>query len=813
MNARTPAPWFLARALAGVAIIAGTWAAVALVDAAVDTVQRDAEAGAPAPPPPAPGEALPAPGRLFVLIIDSLRAPRAENMKTIRELRSKSLFVYVRATKDAATVPSLRAAFTGRTQRSIFAFVQNFGHHGGTTSSLFSQAAQRGRRVATFSDGAFYELAPGIADPHGNAVGLGDEETRQVRAFHQALDLFRSHADDIVVFHLTTVDHAAHTRGPGDPLYERAFAVADDLLRETNAAVGPADTLVVMGDHGHDERGRHFPGLNVPTVALYRGPAFRPGAELGPVPLTIHRYLMSWALGLPLAPDYRGVAAPQVLAGPKPPFEYRSPPPEISSALLRGKRFVWLGPLGFLVAMIAAFGLWSLAPTRPKTWRVALGVVAGATLFAAWGAFLAHRRLSLPPPQETEILFNWGLGLMLAAWAVATRLLQRMTATWLVLALPALLLYPVAAWYGWASIVAPAWISALALLAIDWLRRRFTKHAEPITTNERLALGTLLVIAVLVLPFFYAETDGVTSGDWRGYLSSNRMSYWIIVSTFARLVLFVRPSRGSIVNAVAIAVVSLFTLLSFGGVLHTQGGRLLATVVLAGAALATRQRAARDGADSTAAAVSAILSNAALLMAYRGSVILGERTFLQMEILLAAIVLTARVDRVLGRPQDRRSFTIWLEAMAIIVAAWSTLALTLYRLDWKVFYYFFPALFVEHHVGLLLPAIIGRYALPLVLARRLLADASPDAGGSTWRAGASLMIFKVSTLVLAIIGSAVLDPASEPFMAAVQCVLTLSVMSLALVHAPGVTATSRAPQREARAADLRRSAADLEVSL
>ena len=392
--ARPTAPWLVVRVLVALAITAGAWAAVALIDAAVDDVQRDAEAGAPEPPPPAPGEALPTPGRLFVLLVDSLRAPRAESMKMIRELRSKSLFVYVRATQDAATVPSLRAAFTGRRQRSIFAFVRNFGHHGGTTPSLFSQAAARGMRVATFSDGAFYELAPGITIQRSNDFPPGDEETRQVRAFHNAIDLFKANGADVVVFHLTIVDHAAHTRGPGDPVYKHAFEVADELLREADAAVPDEDTLVVFGDHGHDERSRHFPGLDVPTVALYRGPAFKPGAELGPVPLTIHRYLMSWALGMPLAPEYRGVAAPQVLAGPVPPFEYRSPPPEISAALLRGKRFKWLGPLAFLVALIAAAGLWSHAPSRVNARRAVLAAVAVTTLFAAWGAFLAQRRLS-----------------------------------------------------------------------------------------------------------------------------------------------------------------------------------------------------------------------------------------------------------------------------------------------------------------------------------------------------------------------------------------------------------------------------------
>ena len=784
MTMRAKAPWPLVRVLVAVTLTVAAWAAVALAAAGADDVQRDAESHAPPPPPAMPDEALPKPGRLFVLIIDSLRASRAEEMKTMRELRPQSLFVHVRATRDAATVPSLRAAFTGRTQRSIFAFVRNFGHHGGTTPSLFSQAAEHGHRVATFSDGAFYEMAPGIVDPHSNAIPPGDEETCQVRAFHQALDVFRAGHDDVVVFHLTTVDHAAHTR-PGDPVYNRAFEVADQLMREANDAVPAKDTFVVMGDHGHDELGRHFPGLDVPTVALYRGPAFKPGAVLGPVPLTIHRYLMSWALGMPLSPDYRGVGAPQVLAGPTPPADYRSPPAEISAEFLRAKRFKWLGPLALLVALAAGFGIWWLAPTRANARRAALAAVAGAAFFGAWGAFLAHHRLVTVPPTTGELLFNWGLGLMIAAWAVVMRLLRRITATWIALAGPGLLLYATAAWYGWAAIMAPAWLMALALLLLDWTRRRFEKNAPPATRAEHLALLGLLAVAAALPPFMYAEMDGLASGDWRGYLSSNRMTYWIAVSTLARLVIFLRPRRAPIVNALGFILVGLFSVTSFGDVLAPQASRLVATVVLTVAALVAHWRARRPGAGATVSVVAAMLGNAALLMGYRASVQLGERTFLQMELLLAALVVTARVNLVLGRPEDRRSFTIWLEAMALFVAAWSTLALTLHRLEWKVFYHFFPALFVEHHVGLLLPAIVVRYALPLVLARRLIAEASgSEAQGSTWRAAAGLTIVRVATLVLGVIGSAVLDPASEPFMATVQCLLTFSVLSLALVHEP-----------------------------
>ena len=802
---RPDAPPLLARVFVAAALTLGAWAGVALVDVAIEAVQKDAEAAVPSPSAP-PAAALPAPGHVFVLLIDSLRAPRAAEMPTVRALRPRSVFVHVQATRDAATVPSVRAAFTGRTQRSIFAFVRNFVTHGGTTPSLLSQAAAQGLHIATFSDGAFYEISPATALNGENDLPPGEDEERQVRAFHRALALYQAGGMDLVIFHLTIVDHVAHALGTKDPAYEHAFAVADQLVREADAAVLPADTLVVMGDHGHDETGRHFPGLDVPTVAVYRGPGFKAGAEIGPVPLTIHRYLMSWALGLPLSPEYRGVAVPQVLVGPPPPLTYRAPPPELSTSRLHGERLVWMRPLALLLAALAAFGAWTFAPTRANARRAVVGALVGATVVPAWGALLAYHRLREPPASTTQLLVSWLLGLLVAAGLVASGRLRRMTATWIVFAAPALLLYASAAWDGWAAIMTPAWLTAVALLLVDWARRRLAHPEPPLRRGEGLALLAVPALAVLLLPFFFAETDGVRSGDWRGYLSSNRMVYWIVVSTGARLVIFLRPRRGVVANVLGLALVALFSVLSFGDLPPAPTARLAVVGVLGGAALAMTAWARRTlDPEGPVPAIAAMLANATLLLAYRSTVVLGERTFLQMELLLAALVLTARAGVALGRREDRPSFAAWLEGMALVVAAWSTLALTLSRLEWKIFYTFFPPLFVEHHVGLLLPAIVGRYALPLILARRLLAEATPDAVGSTWRRSAGLMTIKMTALLLGVVGAAVLDPSSEPFVAAVQCVLTFSVLSLALVFEPWRPALAGIRRRSAAFAALEAS--------
>jgi len=178
------------------------------------------------------------------------------------------------------------------------------------------------------------------------------------------------------------------------------------------------------------------------------------------------------------------------------------------------------------------------------------------------------------------------------------------------------------------------------------------------------------------------------------------------------------------------------------------------------------------------------LGTAALLMLYRATVVLDERNLLQLELLLAALVLTSRAARALGRAEDRRWFARWLESIALLVAAWTTLALTLHRLEWRFLYDFLDPPVIEARVGWLLPLILARYALPLVVARRLLAGARADEVGSTWRASAGALAVRLAALVLMTAGSAILDPSSEPFRGAVQNVLTVSVLALALAVEP-----------------------------
>jgi hypothetical protein len=775
---------FRYRLLAALVLLVCPWGSLAAIDAISERVQQSAEADAP--PARRDGGHLP-PGRVFVLIIDSLRAQSAENVPALQDLRRRSLFVRIKAIQ-AATVPSLRAAFTGVRQRSIFGFVGNFVHGTRTVPSIFTQLAAVGGRTAVFTDLSFFELAPGVADLHPNQDPPGDEETSERRALARALDLWNTREHQLMVFHYTAIDHVAHQHPITDPVYRHAFEVADQVVRQVDEAVGPDDTLVVMGDHGHDETGRHHPGLDVPTIGIYRGPRYQAGVETGPAGLQIHRYLMSWGLGLPLARGYRGVGAPGLLGATPLPAAYAAPPSDIAPVRNWPTRLIYFIPLVLIVACASLAAAIAL-DVRPdgSAARILGATFAGAGFFELLGAFLANRRLNVRPATVYDILGSWGVALLIAVGLTLTG--RRRTATWLLLLVPGLLLYPSPAWFGWAAIMGPAWFIALVLLAVDWARRRFILREGPgVTTQERLALLALPAVGAALLHFVYAETDGVVAGSWRGYLTSNSWTYWIVLSLLARLVIFVRPGKSAAVNVTAVLLSLFFTLVSFGDLLPSGPAQLAAACFMASAAWIARGISTRDvlrgRPPGTAAGLYLALGSGALLLFYRATVVLEERTLLEMEILLAALRLSAIVGKTLGAERDRRWFAVWLEAAALLVAVWSTLALTLNRLEWAILYRFFEPTAVMHHVGWLMPVILFRYAIPLILARRLLAEAQPPDARGTWRAACVILTARLATLVLMVIGMGVLDPSNEPFRTAVQSVVTVSVLALALLMNP-----------------------------
>src|ERR1043165_8944013 len=115
----------------------------------------------------APKIATRAPRRMFVLLIDSLRYQTATNpafMPHLVDLAARGTSARVTPTRDAVTVPCVRAAFTGEDRTRVLGFLANFVKHKPPTASLFGDLAAAGGHAAAYSDNAFDAFEAGSFD-------------------------------------------------------------------------------------------------------------------------------------------------------------------------------------------------------------------------------------------------------------------------------------------------------------------------------------------------------------------------------------------------------------------------------------------------------------------------------------------------------------------------------------------------------------------------------------------------------------------------------------------------------------------------
>ncbi len=132
----------------------------------------------------------------------------------------------------------------------------------------------------------------------------GDERSEaQLLADLQAIDGQQS--ADVTLISLSNGDRTAHAYGTHSPRYHEAFRAIDRLIAQIVARAGDDSDILVFGDHGHDEMGRHLPGLPSTTVAVYAGPSFRGGVRSSAT-LTDHRAMLGVLLGVPTPPSYLG---------------------------------------------------------------------------------------------------------------------------------------------------------------------------------------------------------------------------------------------------------------------------------------------------------------------------------------------------------------------------------------------------------------------------------------------------------------------------------------------------------------------------
>ncbi len=850
--------------LAGI-LMGGLWVMDRSTDPERGAAVQPASGAAPADPGSWHGGA----GRAFVLLVDSWRyetAMDASIMPAAAALRERGAHARMSTTRDAVTTPALRAAFTGREHFALFSFARNLWHREEGFESIFTQLDAAGRRVAIWSDGSFRQFGrSGLVEQRTNEIQdssdppglwwLEAEVPRQNRAVEAALETFLEGSHDLVIVHVTYADHAGHRWGVHEADYRRMFGLVDGLIARLEQAIPPESAFLVMGDHGHDERGRHMMGLDVPTAIVVRGPGFRPGADLGEVAIHDTRYFLSWALKLDLPAGYGGGRHPAALVAPgaiPSGFERAADgsPGGSGRASPRGRFALMVLCLGVLAALWvrvvrlpsspwlsaaawlclgifvagdayvagppSCLALGALALARPVagrrwTWREALWLVvpaAGVIACTQWGYVLSMLRPLVHYPRY--VLWAPLLAALLAAGLPLAVFRGATLTTWLYWAIGSVALFPSVERYGAPATMAPVWGACLLYVAAENLYRAGRGAAAETSpgasgAGPRLRPHDLLLvpIALSLLPF------GIVNAV------PSRISSWAVCGGVSPV--GAEPAE-VLTPALAAAWAAKFLIL--------VDWRCRWPARLCGAALAIvlcAVQTARIGGDPLAherwfhAGGIAALTAAGILLrrwpGYSDGLHLGRIAWLGalyllyyytvripgpvyrwLDLLLAAAALSARLlDRDAIR-RERPTLYLFLLLTGVWAAGWVTLAWTLRWFEWGFLYDWFDPALVEHHAAWFLVPIAARYALPLIMFRLVLGEAL----GTRWpypQAGAILLAgIKVLSLLMIVIGIGAHDVASDVYLEAVQQAAIWIVVVWPLFLPGGVTVPAAPPR-------------------
>ncbi|KZV87282.1 alkaline phosphatase-like protein [Exidia glandulosa HHB12029] len=215
--------------------------------------------------------------RAVVLIIDALRfdfvsphppephSPFHHNVLTLpRELSQsqpdRSFLYHSFVDPPTTTLQRIKGITTG----SLSTFVDmgsNFGGSEITEDSLIVQLARARRRMVFMGDDTWLTVYPTAFERKFpfDSFNVEDLHTVDNGVIANIFPLLEPGAPhwDVAIGHFLGVDHVGHRVGPDNTAMRDKLAQMDDVLRRFVNALDDNTLLVVMGDHGMDEKGDH----------------------------------------------------------------------------------------------------------------------------------------------------------------------------------------------------------------------------------------------------------------------------------------------------------------------------------------------------------------------------------------------------------------------------------------------------------------------------------------------------------------------------------------------------------------------------
>lgn len=252
-------------------------------------------------------------GRVVLLVVDSLTDQLAEDPQafpSLAALRPRALWGRMAGCLPASTVPCTRTLLEG-SNAGYLAGLSNFSATRAGPASWPVVAHRAGLRIAVASDHTLVNLCEGLGGPRLQYA------VEQIPVFHwdeaaveRASEWLRRDAADALLIHLVDLDKVSHASKVGSELYRREVRDADRAVAAIASLLTPLDSLIVVGDHGHDEFGNHTPNPGYLAV----GPAFAPGRL--DLSQTTTALLLSAAAATPLPESYDGEVVDRGLTTP-----------------------------------------------------------------------------------------------------------------------------------------------------------------------------------------------------------------------------------------------------------------------------------------------------------------------------------------------------------------------------------------------------------------------------------------------------------------------------------------------------------------
>ncbi|NOZ20413.1 MAG: hypothetical protein GXP25_04910 [Planctomycetes bacterium] len=238
--------------------------------------------GAPIHPADATRPTAPAPGRMLIVLVDSLRTDFAFSnaMPFVSGLRERGAWGVSEVVSVPVSIAGDHALFSGALDGPL-SILQECRAPAATRDNLFRRAHEQGKRVLildAFLRGIYGASADAsIFEPKTFPFREYRESARFV--FGQAHRALTKEKWDIAVVPFYSLDSLGHLETPRSPHYRPMAKAIDDCIRRLVELTTDRDVVFITSEHGMDDEGFHVDAspivMDAPFVLV--GPRVRRG--------------------------------------------------------------------------------------------------------------------------------------------------------------------------------------------------------------------------------------------------------------------------------------------------------------------------------------------------------------------------------------------------------------------------------------------------------------------------------------------------------------------------------------------------------